>query len=280
MPFIRADGPPFLSEYPRRAPGMQTITLDDETFAVSALLRLLKKIDPEGTHAGVNYSRDFFDYLEKHPVDVAFVDVDLSDTNGITVTKELAKRYPELNVVIYTGHPRYRADAMDVFASACIVKPVVEDDLRNALAHLRKRIRSVRIQCFGHFEVFAGDTPVKFDRRDSKEVLAYLIDKRGAEVSLDELRCVLWSEEEDTENKKNYIRNLISDIRSSLARYGLYDAVLNTRGFYYVDTMKLNCDFYDHLAGKDVPAARLGEYMEQYSVWSSGTKRKLFSENI
>lgn len=255
---------------------MLTITLDDETFAVNALLRVLKKVDPAGIHEGVTNEKDFFAYLEEHFADVAFVDVDLYGTDGITITKTLAEKYPDLNVIIYTGHPQYRGDAMDVYACACLVKPVDEDDVQEALAHLRRKIRSVRIQCFGRFEVFADDKPVKFKRTGSKEVFAYLIDKRGAAVSIDELRCLLWGEEEDTEQKKNYIRNLIRDIRSILGQYGLYDVILNDPGFYAVDSSKLNCDYYDFLAGKEVRAALLGEYMEQYSAWSGATKKKLF----
>lgn len=257
---------------------MHTITVDDERFAVHALLRLLRKYDPDGTHEGVLHASEFLDYLEAHPVDVAFVDVELTDSNGIALTRRVAEKYPEVNVVIYTGHPEYKADAMDVYASACLIKPVDMYDLEDAMDHLRHQLRKIRVQCFGYFEVFAGDTPLNFTRKDSKEVLAYLIDKRGASVSLDELRCVIWSEDEDSAQKKNYIRNIISDIRNAFARYGVRDVICNSTGYYAVDTSKLRCDFYDYLDGKFVPAARLGEYMEQFNEWSNATKIKLFGK--
>ncbi|HOR21775.1 MAG TPA: hypothetical protein PLY43_03540, partial [Ruminococcus sp.] len=118
--------------------------------------------------------------------------------------------------------------------------------------------------------------PVKFSRKDSKEVFAYLIDKRGAEVSEDELRYILWEENEDSDKKKIYIRNIIYDIRRSLEACGVTDVVLNSKGSYSINTPKLNCDYFDYLRGKKAVGSAMEEYMEQYSSWSIQTKSKLF----
>ena len=62
---------------------MNTITVDDETFAINSMLRLLKKTDPNGTHTGVRDSGAFIEYVKNNPVDIAFVDVDLYGSNGL-----------------------------------------------------------------------------------------------------------------------------------------------------------------------------------------------------
>ena len=116
---------------------------------------------------------------------------------------------------------------------------------------------------------------MKFERRDSKEVFAYLIDRRGAVVSADELVFLLWGETEK-ESKKSYIRNLISDIRNAFASCGETGIVLNSRGFYRVDTSRIRCDYYDYLEGNAPVSAKMCEYMEQYMNWSWHTKEKLF----
>ena len=51
--------------------------------------------------------------------------------------------------------------------------------------------------------------------------------------------------------------------------------ISNSKGFYSIDTSMLRCDFYDYLDGKNVPSARLGQYMEQYP-WAAGVKKHLF----
>lgn len=255
---------------------MHTITIDDERLAINSLIRILKAIDPEGIHEGVLRTMELWEYLNSHDVDVIFVDVDLFDLDGITLTKRLMEEKPQMNIVIYTGHPEYKADAMDLFASGYLVKPATEESVKNVLEHLRYPIQDIKVQCFGHFEVFCNQKPVKFERKDSKEVFAYLIDRRGAEVSEDELRFLLWADDEDSDKKKNYIRNIIYDIRGTFADFGIQDVILSSRGHYSANVKKIKCDYYDYLEGKTLPHARLGEYMEQYSNWSEMTKMKIF----
>ncbi len=260
---------------------MVTAVIDDESLAVSALIRKLKKLDPNGSHEGFVRLPDFMDYADNNDIDVAFVDLDLGGTlNGIDLARHLSEKFPRMNIMIYTGHAEadYKAEALSLYVSGYLVKPVTEEELSEALSHLRHPIKELRVQCFGHFEVFYGTTPLRFDRKDSKEVLAYLIDKRGAMVSEDELRWLLFKEEEDGSEKRAYIRNIIYDIRKTLSRCGVpKEIVANTKGCYSVDRSMLRCDFYDFLDGVNVPAAKLGQYMEQYS-WAAPVRNGLFGK--
>ena len=70
---------------------MHTITVDDEQPAVNSLLRLLRQVDPCGQHAGMVHTDQFLDYINTHDVDIAFIDVDLYDTDGLSLTKKLAR---------------------------------------------------------------------------------------------------------------------------------------------------------------------------------------------
>ena len=172
---------------------METIILDDEQAAINHLKRMLKRVDPDGTHTGVLTAEEFLKYIKTHNADAAFVDINLFNTDGMTITRQAAEIQPELNIIIYTGHPEYKAEALDLFVSGYLVKPVGIDDLKNVLSHLRYPLKNLYVQCFGHFEVFVNSKPMRFDRMDSKEVLAYLIDRRGAEVSDGELMNILWT---------------------------------------------------------------------------------------
>lgn len=259
---------------------MHTITVDDEQLAINALLRILRKIDPTGHHEGVIRADQFMDYVKANDVDVAFIDVDLYGMTGIDLTKMLSNIKPRLNVVLYTGHPEYKPDAIDLFVSGYLIKPASKEDVEEVLQHLRYPIKQVRVQCFGFFEVFAGEQPLKFTRKDSKEVFAYLIDRRGAEVSDEALRCLLWAEEDDTDKKKVYIRNIIYDIRNAFAAVGVEDIIRSRQGYYCVNVGKIQCDYYDYLNGKTVRTARLREYMEQFSNWSCHTKNALFADHV
>lgn len=258
---------------------MITVTLDDEQLAVNALTRRLKRIDPNGIHEGFVHMEDMLTYLESNQADIAFVDIDLGySVNGLDLTKHLSEKYPGLNIFIYTGHSDadYRVQALALYVCGYLLKPVSEEELRLAITKVRTPIKELRVQCFGYFEVFYGTSPVRFDRKDSKEILAYLIDKRGAEVSEEELRYILFKESDDGNEKRVYIRSIIYDIRKTLSKYGVpKEMITNSKGAYSIDCSMLRCDFYDYLDGRNVPAAKLGQYMEQYS-WAQRVRRSLF----
>lgn len=255
---------------------MRTITIDDERFAVNSLIRQLKTLDPKGEHVGVMQVDEFLEKIVESRYDIAFVDIDLRGMNGIALTKKVSDMLPELNIIIYSGHPEYKPDALDLYVSGYLVKPVYEDELKEALSHLRYPVKELSVRCYGIFEVFYGTEKVSFQRRDSKEVFAYLIDKCGSEVSGDELTELIFKDTADTDKKKNYLRNIIYDIRSTFSRYCDSEILLNTKGFYSVDMSKLKCDHYDYLTGRTAAMPKMDQYMEQYSSWSWHTKKSLF----
>ena len=124
-----------------------------------------------------------------------------------------------------------------------------------------KSTKKLQVKCFGNFEVFAGGVPVKFSRKKSKELFAYLIDREGAAVNVNELNAILWEED-----KKSYFRNLIADIQASLKAVDAEDVFIKRRNECFVDVNKIDCDAYEYR--KDNPdAIRMyrGEYMAQYS---------------
>ena len=73
---------------------------------------------------------------------------------------------------------------------------------------------------------------IKFKRSKSKELIAYLIDRKGVSVSLNELYAVLWEKDYVDESTKSQLRNIISDIRQTLSCFkidGLKSASKSTQ---------------------------------------------------
>lgn len=164
--------------------------------------------------------------------------------------------------------------AWDLHVSGYLLKPVEEDELRDTLSNLHFQFEyeadKLQVHCFGEFSVQFNGQPVKFGRRRSLELLAYLIDARGNPVSSRELRESLW---EDIPDEKNgaYLRQLYHDIRKTLKEVGCEDVVTHTYDMYGVDCSKVSCDYYKFLQ-KDMSAVNSfrGEYMSQFS-WADMT---------
>ena len=93
-------------------------------------------------------------------------------------------------------------------------------------------------------------------------MLAFLIDRNGADVSAKEISAVLL-EDDTKDNNRNYFHQRLLDVRQTLEKAGT-DDVLKKNGYLYsVDTSKISCDYYSYLK-KGLPEFQ-GEYMTQYS---------------
>ena len=199
-------------------------------------------------------------------INVVFLDIEMPYISGLEVAKRIQRISPKTNIIFVTGYGKYALDVLELYVSGFIMKPVNKESMTKALDNLRIPVPKLTVKCFGHFEVLYGDKPISFKRSQCKEVLAYLIDKRGMLCSEEELRLLLWSEEEDTEKKRRYIRNIISDIRLALKQYGANDVInTNNKAYYSINKDKLSCDLYDYLDGKIKISKEAAEtYMEQY----------------
>ncbi|MBR1860906.1 MAG: response regulator [Lachnospiraceae bacterium] len=249
---------------------MNTLTVDDRQLAVNALLQTLSELDPGGKHIGLISSGEALSFAREHPLDVAFLDIEMPDMNGLVLAKELKNIYPEINIVFVTGHVEYAFDAHKLFASGYLIKPASTEDVRKVLDNLRHPVSRKRgriyARCFGSFEIFIDGEPVRFKRSKSKEVLAYLIDNSGARVTMGELISALWEDGKESLSRDSQLRMFISDIKKTFGDAGFEEILVREYNYVAVRPDLIDCDYYRFKEG-DTAAVNeyMGEYMKQYS---------------
>lgn len=129
----------------------------------------------------------------------------------------------------------------------------------------------LQIQTFGNFEVFYQGRPVIFSRAKSKELLAYLIDRRGATVTTAEACGILWEDKEYNFSLQRQFQTIVSDLIKSLKTYKFEHIVYRRRNCLSVDVSRLDCDVYKLLEGDPMAKENYsGEYMSNYS-WAEMT---------
>lgn len=255
---------------------MKILVADDEDIVLHGTCALLKKLLPGDTVAAFDNSREALRYIEENGCDIAMLDIEIPEISGLELAVACKRICPEVNIIFITGYDQYAAEAFRLHASGYLLKPVREADLLYELQTLRNPVaKSIPekpyLQTFGNFELFVGARPVPFRRTKSKEVLAYLTDRRGAAVSSRELASVLWENAVyDLKASKN-LYNIISDLMKDLQSCGAGEIVIRSKQQLFLQMDAVECDYYRLLAG-DMQALNSfrGEYMSQYS-WSELT---------
>lgn len=255
---------------------MNVIAVDDERLALDTLVDSVEKALPEANVYGFSKPEKALEFVSESGADIAFLDIKMRGMTGLELAKRLKDINGNVNIVFVTGYSEYLLDAFRLYASDYLLKPATPQAVKQATEHLRNPIKpsptkKIRFQCFGNFEAYADDKPLVFGRMKAKELLAYLVDRMGASVTMGELMAVIWEYGEDNYSRQSNLRNLIAEVRRVLSEAGAENIIVKTRNSIAINREAVDCDYYDFL--RHVPYAvnsYRGEYMAQYS-WAEIT---------
>ena len=249
---------------------MKIIAVDDERIALEGLLDVISEAAPTAQLNGFEYPEDALAFVDEHECNIAFLDVEMTEMSGVELAEQLKLRNPDINIIFATGFEEYRKEAYDLHASGYLTKPITVEKVKKELSDLRRPIPKsarLRVQTFGNFEVFVDGVPLAFKYSKTKELLAYLVDRRGALCTLDELQAVLF---EDESGHDAYMKSLRRDLIGVLTLHGCEKAIAQQRGKLGIIPDCLDCDYFNWCDGKRMGIVWQGEYMAQYS-WSEYT---------
>ena len=249
---------------------MIAIAVDDEILMLGALTAAVKASPDITEVTQFSVSEEALDFAKEHPVDIAFLDINMRGMGGLDLAQKIVSLRPECKIVFCTGYEEYAIPAFKIHASGYLLKPVSAKDVQAEIDNIkgiRQSEKLLAVKCFGNFEVYAKGEKLTFKRSKTKELLAFLIDRNGAGVTVAEIGVALWENDEEQKNH-NYIHQLFRDLRQTLGEIGAEDIFERNNYLYSVNTQKIDCDYFNYLqTGKP---GFLGEYMSQYS-WAEET---------
>lgn len=126
--------------------GMYSILIvDDEAVERNGIQLLMQKYHFQlCIHEAAN-GREALDFLKHHKVDLLFTDVKMPFMDGLELSKEAKKLYPDIKIIIFSGYGEfeYAKMAIALGVSDYILKPI---DIQEFKSTIEKTIRDLDIQ--------------------------------------------------------------------------------------------------------------------------------------
>ncbi len=261
---------------------MKIICIDDEPLILNMTVALCRELPAKPEVCGFSNAADALHWLENHTADIALLDINMPDMNGIQLAARIRAADSNVSIIFLTGYSEYAVDAFRLHASGYLLKPVSKQRLTEEIDHVMQQRNTgsalpadraqISVRTFGEFDLFVNGQVVAFPRSKAKELLAYLIDRQGGSITRATAFAVLWEEGVYDRSMQKQLDVVIRSLRTTLKSVGAEDILEMKQGALRICPEKLDCDMYRFLGG-DVAAINTyrGEYMNAYS-WASTTE--------
>ncbi|MBP3901628.1 MAG: response regulator [Blautia sp.] len=259
---------------------MKIICVDNEELIVELVKDACLRLPQHPEVFAFTEAAGALDFLTDNEVDIALLDIRMPEMDGLTLAQKVKDASPDTAIIFLTGYSDYAVDAFAMHVSGYLMKPIDEERLRAEVDYAlsgRKPLHIHRIvaRTFGEFDLLVDGVTVSFERAKSKELLAYLIDRRGGNVTRAFLFAVLFEEKAYDRAAQKYMDVIIRSLRKTLSKVNAGEILEMSGGLLRVLPEKLECDMYRFMDG-DINAINSyrGEYMSAYS-WASLTEARI-----
>jgi len=249
---------------------MRAICVDDALPIMEDTVEMCRALPQIDDVVGFTRPKEALAWLEDNTVDLALLDIDMPEINGLMLSEELKRTCPDAAVIFLTAFPEFAVDAFKLHAAGYLLKPVSAEDLAREVEYALSRMgeqpaRRIVVQTFGGFEVLVDGVTLDFARAKSKELLAYLVDQSGKGVTRPAIFAALWEDALYDRSMQKYLDVIIRSLRDTLRKGGIEEILEMKGGFLRICPELLDCDLYRYLEG-DPEAVRAyrGEYMRDY----------------
>ena len=250
---------------------MIAIAVDDEVLMLGALVKAISASPDIEDVAKFSDCEQALEFIKNYPADIAFLDINMRGMGGLALAEKIIAARPNCKIVFCTGYEEYAIPAFKLHASGYLMKPISASDVQTEIDNIkgiRQREKLLTVHCFGNFDVYAKNEKLVFKRVKTKELLAYLVDRKGAGMTAKEICAVLFPDDLDDNKNAAYLRQLVLDLKNTLKAVGAERVFRHETPCYRVDTSLIQCDYLSYLeTGKP---EFYGEYMMQYS-WAEET---------
>lgn len=254
---------------------MKIIVIDDEISALSTFLPNILDDPAIDCRMFMQNPLSALDYLQKTPVDAAFLDIKMPDVDGVDLAEKMLSIKPDLKIVFISAYAENEKEICDKLKGKTVRfchKPYRKESILNLIAEFKAEnsVKTCFLKTFDAFDLFVNGIAVDFSSSKAKELLALLTDAKGSFVTMDTVIGNLWPDK-NAELAKRLYRDAVTRLRLTLKDAGVENLVSFERGRSVINTQNVKCDMWDYVYNGGVFS---GRYLPQYD-WSVITESAL-----
>ncbi|WP_144510265.1 response regulator [Bacillus sp. FJAT-22090] len=232
---------------------IQTILVDDEILSISLLEYKLQDFPNINIAKVYTHPDQVLSDLATKKIDVAFLDVEMGEMNGLDLAELILSIQPSVHIVFVTAHMEYAVQAFEINSIDYLLKPVTTKRLQKTINRLTEKIETnnnsvpndsiapISIKCFNELQVFHNNQLIPFKTLKVKELFGFLLTHMNTYINRDILIDTLWPEH-DYQKSKIHLHTCLSHLRKMLKELGYPNCITFANQSYYFTLDPVICD--------------------------------------
>ena len=122
---------------------MNCLIIDDNAMARAAMKQLALQVEDLIIVAECSNAMEAYNQMQKKPVDILFLDIEMPEMTGLELTRHLGEKKPI--IIFTTSKKEYAVDAFELNVADYIVKPVTASRFLQAVEKAREIYSSNKV---------------------------------------------------------------------------------------------------------------------------------------
>jgi Response regulator containing CheY-like receiver and SARP domains len=231
---------------------LRICVLDDENHALERFKTVVESFEDIELCGLFGDDDELLEFIEHDSPDAVFLDIEMPGKSGMQLAEELRIKHPKMFVIFVTAYSQYAVDAFELSVSDYIMKPISGERLRKTFDRIimskgssEREAKRVIIDCFPRFECRIDGKIAPMNRlMKAKELLAFLVSRKGAETSWEQITEALWPDA-DYERAHNNLYITTFRLRKWLSENGISEIFESGRNSYRIVPQAFSCDLFE-----------------------------------
>lgn len=258
---------------------MRLICVDDERPALDNFRLTVEKFQEIGSLELFSDPAEALKWVKEHPVDGAFLDIELPGMGGLALAREMSKCNPNLRIVFLTAYNQYALEAWETDALGYILKPYCAEDIHKQILRMARYRPApknrVQIRTIPNLSITVDGDPLFIKREKARELFALLVDRGETGITTGEGISCLWPDRPNNKETGALFRMTFMRLSEALRDAGIDNLLTSTGNRRAIRTDQVECDLYRILSGdREAARAYSGLYLQEYS-WAEDRNGQL-----